>query len=149
MKKLLTFTLAATLSIGFAFAHSTKPATVSTPASKSSVPTSLATLAEVARENQQLREMLLALETESAELKSQIGYQQMMTKMFTSLNAQQHEDVLEEVKATISYVSTMTNVLLALQSNNNQEQLAEIKAQAEYQKTMSKALASLNAVSSK
>jgi len=146
MKKLLTFTLAAALSIGFAFANSTKPSTISTPTTKS-IPTSLATLSEVARENQQLRAALLALETESAELKSQISYQQIMARMLTNLNTKQYNDVLEEANAAISYVTTMTNVLLALQSNSNNEQQAEIKAQAEYQKTMSIALASIKPAS--
>jgi hypothetical protein len=135
MKKLLTFTLVAALSIGSAFANSTKPSTLSTPASKS-VPVKLATLSQVASENQQLRAALLALETESQELKSQLSYQQMMANLITTLNKKQQEDFVEESNATLSYITTMNNLLLSLQFESNLEQQAELKAQLDYQKTM-------------
>lgn len=148
MKKLLTYTLAATLSIGFAFANSTKPATVTTPVSKS-IPTSLATLSKVARENQELREALLVLENEAAELKSQLGYQQLMANLMTNLRTKENKEALEEAQAGMQYISTMTTLMQVLQAKNNQEELAELKARADYEKTMTATLAHLKAVSAK
>jgi hypothetical protein len=148
MKKLLTFTLATTLSIGFAFANNSKPANVSTPNSSLSA-TSLATLLEVARENQQLREALLALENESAELKSQLSYQQMMGNMLTTLRTKENKEALAETQATIQYVTTMTQVMQALQAKNTEEQVAELKALAEYEKTMAAIMSHLKATAVK
>jgi hypothetical protein len=143
MKKLITFTLAATLTITVGLANSTKPYSISSPVAK---PTSasLITLAAVSSENQLLNAKLVALETESAELQSQISYQQMMAKMLTSLSVLENDEAIQEVRANVQYVSTMTNVLLAIQSISNLEQQQELKAQIEFQKIMQVVLTKLN-----
>jgi hypothetical protein len=148
MKKPFTFALAAALSIGFAIANSSKPVTISTPPSKST-PVSLAALSQVASENQQLREALVVLEIESAELKSYLAYQQTMATVMTSLNKKQQDDMIEEANATISYITTMNNLMVSLQSASNQEQQEELKAQLDYQKTMTALMARLKMTSNK
>lgn len=148
MKKFLTFTLAATLSIGFALANSTKPASLSAPASKSAA-VSLPTISQLASENQQLREALAVLQSESEELKSQISYQQLMAGLMTKINKLDQEHANDEATATISYLSAMTQVMLFLQSSDNREQQAELIAQKDYQKTMRQALAGLRPISVK
>ena len=143
MKKLLTTTLAISLAIGFAFANSTKPVTPSksTPTTSSS----LATPEAVARENQQLREKVKAMESTIAELQGQFGYEQTMGKMMQRLQSNNQKEVLDEANASLAYTNTMNKVLNVLEANKNENLLAELQAQNAYQKTMAATFAFLQA----
>lgn len=146
MKKTLTLAALFTLSVAFVAARPT--AVPATPAHSTAA--SLATrISAVARENEELKSLVTSLESEVAELQSDLAYRQMMSKMLLQLRQedaeQQAAEQAAEAASDDSYRQLMTQVLLQARQRREAEAEAEASAQTNYETMMQQMLQKIKA----
>lgn len=135
MKTLSLSLLALSLVLGNANAKDTASYGKKVVAAEKSVPAK-SSYDHLLEENRMLREKLEALANESAELKSTVEYNAMMSNMLSKMNESRSYDHIADLESEVAYNEMMSNMFTRIREEEKAEALAEHASLEQYNQMM-------------
>lgn len=144
MKTVSLSLLALSLLLGNANAKDTASTSKNAVVAEKAVP-SKASYDHLLEENRILREKLEALTNESAELKSTVEYNAMMSNMLTKLNESRSEENIADLESEVAYNEMMGNMFTKIREEEKADAIADHASLDEYNQMMDKMFTKIEA----
>lgn len=137
MKTVFLSLMALSLVLGNANAKDTASSTKNAVVAEKSVP-SKPSYDRLVEENRILREKLEALANESAELKSTVEYNTMMSNMLTKLSENRSEGTVADLESEVAYNEMMSNMFTRIREEEKADAMADHASLDEFNQMMDK-----------